>query len=116
MTRASRASLALGAAVTALAACATGCLPTLAAESAAPPGRAARLDEDVTFWGTKHYRLELSQDRYSPSIIEVMREARRAQVRQAKKDAELLAKVENLTVPDEELPPIKPRPKARRRK
>jgi hypothetical protein len=39
----------------------TGCLPMLAAESAAPPGRAARLDEDVTFWGTRHYRLELSQ-------------------------------------------------------
>jgi len=38
-----------------------GCLPTLAAQSAAPPGRAARLDEDVTFWGTKRYRLELSQ-------------------------------------------------------
>lgn len=42
--------------------CATaGCLPSLAAQSAAPPGRAARLDEDVTFWGTRHYRLELSQ-------------------------------------------------------
>ena len=38
-----------------------GCLPTLAAQSAAPPGRAARLDEDITFWGTRHYRLELSQ-------------------------------------------------------
>jgi hypothetical protein len=54
-------SLALGAAIIALGALATGCLPTLAAESAAPPGRAARLDEDVTFWGTKHYRVELSQ-------------------------------------------------------
>ena len=39
----------------------SGCLPSLAAQSAAPPGRAARLDEDITFWGTRHYRLELSQ-------------------------------------------------------
>jgi hypothetical protein len=63
MTRASLAAVAaitaLGASITALGA--AGCLPTLAAESAAPPGRAARLDEDVTFWGTRHYRVELSQ-------------------------------------------------------
>jgi hypothetical protein len=38
----------------------TGCLPSLAAESSAPPGRAARLDVDTDFWGQKHYRLELS--------------------------------------------------------
>lgn len=39
-----------------------GCHPTLAAESTAPPGRSARLDE-VThwFWGVTGYRLELSQ-------------------------------------------------------
>jgi len=39
----------------------TGCLPTLAAESIAPPGRAARLDAVSGFWGVKSYRLELSQ-------------------------------------------------------
>ena len=57
------ASLALAGARVALAALAagSGCLPSLAAQSAAPPGRAARLDEDITFWGTRHYRLELSQ-------------------------------------------------------
>jgi hypothetical protein len=40
---------------------ATGCLPSLAAESTAPPGRTARLDEETGFWGIKGYRLELSQ-------------------------------------------------------
>lgn len=51
------------AALAALALGAAGCHPTLAAESSAPPGRSARLDE-VThwFWGyTKGYRIELSQ-------------------------------------------------------
>jgi hypothetical protein len=38
------------------------CNPYLMAESAAPPGRAARLDEVKGFWGTvKSYRLELSR-------------------------------------------------------
>lgn len=39
----------------------TGCLPMLAAESTAPPGRSARLDAESGFWGVKSYRLELSQ-------------------------------------------------------
>jgi hypothetical protein len=40
----------------------SGCSPTLVAQSAAPPGRAARLDPVKGFWGdVKHYRLELSQ-------------------------------------------------------
>jgi len=38
-----------------------GCLPTLAAQSAAPPSRIARLDTIDGFWGPKGYRLELSQ-------------------------------------------------------
>jgi hypothetical protein len=39
-----------------------GCRPMLAAESSAPPGRAARLDEVTSwFWGVKSYRLALSQ-------------------------------------------------------
>jgi hypothetical protein len=38
-----------------------GCLPSLVAESSPPPGRTARLDVDTGFWGTRHYRLELSQ-------------------------------------------------------
>lgn len=39
-----------------------GCLPTLAAQSAAPPSRAARLDANTGFFGQpKSYRLELSQ-------------------------------------------------------
>lgn len=37
-----------------------GCAPTLAAQSAAPPGRSARLDEVRGFWGVKAYRIELS--------------------------------------------------------
>jgi hypothetical protein len=40
---------------------AAGCLPTLRAESTAPPGRVARLDADTGFWGIKSYRLELTQ-------------------------------------------------------
>ena len=38
-----------------------GCVPTLAAQSAAPPSRSARLDAIEGFWGPKGYRLELSQ-------------------------------------------------------
>lgn len=38
------------------------CAPSLTAQSVAPPGRTARLDEVTGFWGTiKSYRLELSQ-------------------------------------------------------
>jgi hypothetical protein len=40
----------------------SGCAPTLTAQSAAPPGRAARLDEVRGFWGdVKSYRIELSK-------------------------------------------------------
>jgi hypothetical protein len=39
----------------------TACHPMLAAESLAPPGRAARLDAVNGFWGVTSYRLELSQ-------------------------------------------------------
>jgi hypothetical protein len=58
-----RAGLAALVALSALVALATaGCHPTLAAESSAPPGRAARLDEIIHwFWGNQGYRLELSQ-------------------------------------------------------
>ncbi|MEO8702307.1 MAG: hypothetical protein ABI867_19840 [Kofleriaceae bacterium] len=38
----------------------TGCAPSLSAQSPAPPGRSARLDEVKGFWGVKSYRLELS--------------------------------------------------------
>lgn len=55
-----RRALCRAAVVTGLAA-AAGCLPTLAAESTAPPGRSARLDADTGFWGITNYRLELSQ-------------------------------------------------------
>jgi hypothetical protein len=38
------------------------CNPYLVAQSPAPPGRSARLDEVTGFWGTtKSYRLELSR-------------------------------------------------------
>ncbi len=40
---------------------AAGCNPFLVAQSAAPPGRSARLDEVKGFWGLKSYRMELSQ-------------------------------------------------------
>lgn len=39
----------------------TACHPMLAAESLAPPGRAARLDAVNGLWGVTGYRLELSQ-------------------------------------------------------
>jgi hypothetical protein len=42
-------------------AAASGCLPTLVAESTAPPARSARLDADPGFWGVKRYRIEVSQ-------------------------------------------------------
>jgi hypothetical protein len=45
----------------ALAIAAAGCNPVLVAQSAAPPGRSARLDEVRGFWGLKSYRMELSQ-------------------------------------------------------
>jgi hypothetical protein len=54
-----RASAALAAA--ACAALAAGCNPVLVAQSAAPPGRSARLDEITGFWGVQGYRLEISQ-------------------------------------------------------
>jgi hypothetical protein len=55
------ASLRVIAALAALAG-AGGCRPTLSAESSAPPGRSARLDEVISwFWGIQSYRLELSQ-------------------------------------------------------
>lgn len=38
-----------------------GCLPTLSAQSAQPPGRTARLDEVTGFWGLQGYTMELSQ-------------------------------------------------------
>jgi hypothetical protein len=48
--------------VLAAAAFCAGCLPTLTAESTAPPGRTARLDAETGFWCcVKYYRLELSQ-------------------------------------------------------
>lgn len=53
--------LALAAAATACLALAAGCNPILVAQSAAPPGRSARLDEVSGFWGIKSYRMELSQ-------------------------------------------------------
>jgi len=56
MTRALRTAVAF-AALASLA----GCLPTLVAESSAPPGRAARLDAITGFWGVTGYRVELSQ-------------------------------------------------------
>ncbi|MBX3159838.1 MAG: hypothetical protein KF773_27960 [Deltaproteobacteria bacterium] len=40
----------------------SGCAPTLVAQSAAPPGRTARLDPIKGFWGnTLSYRLDISQ-------------------------------------------------------
>jgi hypothetical protein len=50
-----------GLAVAAGLALAAGCNPVLVAQSAAPPGRSARLDEVTGFWGIQGYRMELSQ-------------------------------------------------------
>lgn len=57
MTRRALARLVLAAGL----ARAAGCNPVLVAQSAAPPGRSARLDEVTGFWGIKSYRMELSQ-------------------------------------------------------
>jgi hypothetical protein len=56
-----RLALAAVAAAAAGLALAAGCSPVLVAQSAAPPGRSARLDEVTGFWGIKAYRMELSQ-------------------------------------------------------
>lgn len=40
---------------------ASGCKLTLSTQSAAPPGRTARLDVHNGFWGVHHYSMELSQ-------------------------------------------------------
>jgi hypothetical protein len=39
----------------------SACNPYLQAQSAAPPGRSARLDEVDPFWGLKYYRIEISR-------------------------------------------------------
>jgi hypothetical protein len=55
-------SLAVALLFATIAAFCAGCLPTLTAESTAPPGRTARLDAETGFWCcVKYYRLELSQ-------------------------------------------------------
>ena len=60
MTRLALAALA-AACLALILALGTGCNPMLVAQSSAPPGRSARLDEVRGFWGPKSYRLELSQ-------------------------------------------------------
>jgi hypothetical protein len=61
VTAARTRSLALAALAAAGLALAAGCNPTLVAQSAAPPGRSARLEEIRGFWGIQSYRMELSQ-------------------------------------------------------
>lgn len=53
--------LAYAVAAIAVIAALSACNPSLHAESPAPPGRTARLDEVSGFWGVKSYRLELTQ-------------------------------------------------------
>lgn len=53
-------ALCITAVLLAFAASLGGCGPTLTAQSPAPPGRSARLDEVNGFWGVKSYRMELS--------------------------------------------------------
>ena len=63
------------------------------------------------------YLLELSQDRYRPSIVMATRAARQARKNKALADHELLEKVNRLTVTDDDLAPIsqkKKRPPRRR--
>ena len=56
----SRAGSSFGAALVPVLGVLAGCLPTLAAQTAAPPGRSARLDPVDGFWQPSSYRLELS--------------------------------------------------------
>jgi hypothetical protein len=58
------------------------------------------------------YLLELSQDRYRPSIVAAARAARAARKRQKLADTKLLEKVDRMTVADEAVPST---PRARRR-
>jgi hypothetical protein len=59
------------------------------------------------------YRLEVSQDRYHPSIVVAARKARAQRTQKAVRDAKLLDRVERLTVKDDDLPPT---PRVRRRR
>lgn len=62
----------------------------------------------------EEYRLELTQNRYRPSTTAAKRKARIKAQRKQKTDERLLERVDAMTVPDEELPPL-PKPKNRSR-
>jgi hypothetical protein len=59
------------------------------------------------------YLLELSQDRYRPSIVQAARTARTARKQQKKEDTALLARVDAFTESDDDVP--MPKRRSRRR-
>lgn len=61
------------------------------------------------------YLLELSQDRYRPSVVAALRGVRKARKVKVQQDQALLAKLDKFTVPDEDLPPP-PKAKGRGRR
>jgi hypothetical protein len=64
------------------------------------------IDEELVGNRLDLYLLELSQDRYRPSIVAAGRAARKARKQQAAADQTLLDKIGKYTVDDGDLPPI----------
>jgi hypothetical protein len=59
------------------------------------------------------YLLELSQDRYRPSIVQAARAARSGRKQQKENDKALLARVDALTESDDDVPMPKRKPRRR---
>jgi hypothetical protein len=61
------------------------------------------------------YLLELSQDRYRPQMLKGMRNVRKARRQKERQDSALLDRLNQMTVPDEDLPPPPTKGKRTRR-
>lgn len=61
------------------------------------------------------YRQEVTQVRYRPETLAAIRRNMAQQTAKRRSDETLLKKVEKLTVPDSELPPLPKKPSRRRR-
>ena len=62
------------------------------------------------------YLLELTQDRYKPDYVNHLRRQQAERLRKKRDDQTLMQKVSKLTVKDSDLPPVKPRGRAHRRR
>lgn len=77
-------------------------------------GKAFSVDQEQLKAMLEVYSQELHQTRYNPAILGKARRAARAKAVAAKTDEQLLAKVDKLTVKDDELPPLPPKKRRRR--